>query len=280
MEAMFAALSRQGIAVPDALGAMGAAGIVPSAAQLEEAFYAGMHGSPRLQLLPGQKRPRTDLMNLMSLPPNTAPVENSVPMTCQNEAFRPAPAFAQPQAYGTNMFADTQTYHANCDADRLKNLRLSNIRTSVSNEMDGDSGYSPNCLYFSPTLRASPFATNKPTNLGQLAFQQDRGEGSAFKFGNGSLNAGEVLGPQEDDSLADDPYKDVADPVERRRLQNREASARFRARGKARENEVRTLQWQVQVMVQRVAELEEQNRAMTQRIQQDAAVAQENALTW
>lgn len=135
MEAMFAALSRQGIAVPDALGAMGAAGIVPSAAQLEEAFYAGMHGSPRLQLLPGQKRPRTDLMNLMSLPPNTAPVENSVPMTCQNEAFRPAPAFAQPQAYGTNMFADTQTHHANCDADRLKNLRLSNIRTSVSNEM-------------------------------------------------------------------------------------------------------------------------------------------------
>lgn len=43
-------------------------------------------------------------------------------------------------------------------------------------QQDGDSGYSPNCLYFSPTLRASPFATNKPTNLGQLAFQQDRGE--------------------------------------------------------------------------------------------------------
>ena len=81
-----------------------------------------------------------------------------------------------------------------------------------------------------------------------------------------------MSGPPEEDLV--EKYKDVKCPVERRRLQNREASARFRARGKARELEVRTVQWQVNVMVQRVSELDELNLKLHLQLTQDAAVAQ------
>jgi len=90
------------------------------------------------------------------------------------------------------------------------------------------------------------------------------------EWGEGEHGPG---GPDED-------FSEISDPVLRRRLQNREASARFRARGKQRDQQLNKLRAQVESLTQRNTELQKELVALKENRASEVLRIQESTMMW